>query len=233
MKLFRQIAVGLQQLFYPQLCPGCGTLLQSGEKVICLACVAHLPFTNFHYNPHNLVASVFAGRLPLEKATSFLFFNKEGLTQQLLHQLKYKGRQDIGVFLGGLFARELNNEQFLNDIDLILPVPLHPRKQFKRGFNQSAAVAKGMSEASGIAYATNAVAKIKHTESQTHKTRSQRIENVAGVFKVNNAALLQNRHLLLVDDVLTTGATLESCALELLKIAGVRLSVATLSIAVD
>lgn len=231
--IFRQALSGLTHLFYPELCEGCGDELQGQERILCLHCNMLLPRTAYHHIAGNKTFQVFTGRVPIEKATSFVFFTKAGLIQQILHRFKYKGRKDIGKYLGMLFAEELKKSSWMDTIDMIVAVPLHSGKAYQRGYNQAACFAEGIAGVSGKSLCSNAVVRVKKTETQTRKTRAQRMENVRNVFAVRKPGQIRNKHILLVDDVLTTGATLEACALALLQTEGVSISIATIAIATD
>lgn len=174
---------------------------------------------------------ILSGRIPIERATSFVYFTKQGIMQHLLHGLKYKNRQQTGTILGTLLAEELKNCGWLDTIDGIIPVPLHRRKALRRGYNQACRFAEGIANASGIPVWDKHIKRIRDTDSQTNKSRAERIENVAGVFEAVKPELLKHKHVLLTDDVLTTGATLESCARALLAIEGIKISIATIAVA--
>jgi ComF family protein len=219
----------LISLFYPRLCAGCNTPLVKGEDVLCLNCLADLPRTNYHLFKDNPVFQIFMGRANITLAASFCSFDKGGRLQQLLHQLKYKGNREVGRKLGNLFGYELIQNTLYEDIDAIIPVPLHPKKERKRGFNQSVEICDGMSEMMNRPIILGNLVREFYTSSQTRKGRFERWENVSGIFNVKNETLLIGKHLLLVDDVVTTGATLEACCEPLLKIPGVRVSIATIA----
>ena len=221
----------LISLFYPRLCAGCNTSLLRGEEVLCLNCLADLPRTNYHEQGENPVFQQFIGRVPLELATAFCRFDKGGRLQHLLHELKYKGNREVGQKLGMLFGYDLIQSPLYQSIDAILPVPLHPKKERKRGFNQSREICNGLSEAMERPLICGNLIRVVHTASQTRKGRFERWENVCGIFSVKNTPELAGKHLLLVDDVVTTGATLEACCIPLLQIPGVRVSIATLACA--
>lgn len=219
----------LISLFYPRLCAGCNTSLVKGEEVLCLKCLADLPRTNYHFYPENPVFQIFTGRVNITLATSFCRFDKGGRLQHILHQLKYNGNCEVGFKMGILFGYDLIQNSFYQDIDAIIPVPLHPKKEKKRGYNQSAEICKGLTESMNRPVIQGNLVREVHTASQTRKGRFERWENVSGIFDVKNKALFTGKHLLLVDDVVTTGATLEACCEPLLKIPGVRVSIATLA----
>jgi len=206
----------------------------AGEQVLCLKCRAALPRTDFHKLPQNPVLAKFKGRLPVRQACSFLYFTKDGRTQRLLHQFKYHGRKDVGKFLSRLFAEDLRQRHWLQDIDMIVPLPIHAKKQKIRGYNQAEVITTELAQVSGLPVADNgSLVKISHTVSQTRKSHLERLRNVQDVFQLRDGHGFRGKHLLLVDDVLTTGATLEACALELLKAKPASISLATLAIASD
>jgi ComF family protein len=219
----------LISLFYPRLCAGCDTPLVKGEETLCLNCLADLPRTNYHLHDDNPIYQIFIGRVNITLATSFCRFDKGGRLQHLLHQLKYKGNREVGRKMGILFGFDLIHSSLYQDIDAIIPVPLHPKKEKKRGFNQSIEICKGLSESMNRPIISGNLVREVHTASQTRKGRFERWENVSGIFKVRNGDSLVGKHLLIVDDVVTTGATLEACCEPLLKIPGVRVSIATLA----
>lgn len=220
-------------LFYPRLCEGCSKPLLRSEKVLCIGCTSYIPRTAYHHIPGNDTASRFAGRVRFQQATTFAYFTPDGLLQHLLHQLKYKDKQEIGVYLGMQFGYDLAETDWAKNIDLILPVPLHPKKEAERGYNQSRLIAEGISEVLHIPVLADGLYRTRHTESQTKKSRAERIENMQEAFGVKHMQRLQQKHVLIVDDVLTTGATLESCALALSAVPGVRVSFGTIGIAMD
>lgn len=220
-------------LFYPRLCEGCSKALLLSERVLCIGCTHHIPKTAYHHIPDNDTASRLVGRIPFHHATTFAYFTPDGLLQHLLHQLKYKDKQEIGIYLGKQFGYDLAETNWAKSIDLILPVPLHPRKEAERGYNQSSLIAEGISEVLHIPVLADGLYRTRHTESQTRKSRAERIENMQEAFGVKHIQQLQHKHVLIVDDVLTTGATLESCALALSAIPDVQVSFGTIGIAMD
>lgn len=221
----------LLELFFPSLCVTCGNRLVSQEKFICIDCLLDLPVTNFHLEPENKVAQLFWGRVQIENATAWFHFRKGSKYQQLIHFLKYKGLKELGFECGKRLGQSLADSESFANIDAIVPVPLHPKKLRKRGYNQSEWIAKGISEAmKKPVYAGNLYRKV-HTSTQTKKSRLERWQNVEGIFAVKDAGAFTGKHLLLVDDVATTGATLESCAVEVLKMEHTKVSIATLAYA--
>jgi ComF family protein len=217
-------------ILFPSYCSTCNNLLYRNEKVVCSKCLHDLPETRFKSFTENPVAQMFWGRVHIEFATSFYYFRKGNKIQILLHKLKYKNRQDIGIELGKLFGLLLKKTEFIN-VKCIVPVPLHQSKLNKRKYNQSDIIAEGMSEVMNLPVISNAMRRNVNTDSQTFKARYDRWQNVENIFEVVKPDLLKNKHILLVDDVITTGATIEACASKLLQIEGVKVSVATLALA--
>ncbi len=229
---FRHIFTGYFQAFintiYPNCCSACGEILCHNEEILCLKCLADLPRTRFHHISDNEVARIFWGRIPIVQATSFMYFSKESRYRQIIHELKYENQQHIGIKMGKLFALELKDTAFMN-VDSIIPVPLHEKKLRKRGYNQSRLIAEGMSEIMQKPVLTDFIRRIIPTKTQTRKSRYERWENVRDTFCVTQKSGIENTHFLLVDDVITTGATIEACAKALLEIPGVSLSIASLA----
>jgi ComF family protein len=218
-------------LLFPQLCPACGESLMAGEHVICTDCRFNLPFTNFHLQPDNIVARQFWGKVNLEAAYALYYFAKGGKVQNLMHHFKYRGVQQIGVLLGNIAGAQLTKNDVFKTVDVIIPVPLHKKRLKQRGYNQSACFANGLAQKLNAAVDENSLIRAKATETQTHKSRFSRFENMQEVFAVIDPEKLINKHVLLVDDVVTTGSTLEACAAQLLKIEGLKLSIATIAYA--
>lgn len=222
----------LLSLFYPITCCACDTALVRGEKILCTSCSMKMPKTNFHKVRKNLVEKCFWGRVPIEVATSYFFFVKNSDFQHMLHKLKYKGRSDIGIFLGKRFGTDLMSQPEFTHFDTIIPVPLHPDKLKIRGYNQSEMIANGLSQSMKVPVNTTSLIRKTFTETQTKKSRLERWENVKEVFEATSATNLNGKHVLIVDDVLTTGATIEGCAYALLsRFPNVKISVATLAFA--
>ena len=218
-------------LFFPTRCYACGEPLFKNESSICTHCQYHLPKTNFHFNNDNPVAKIFWGRINLSGAAAYFFFNKGGRVQRLIHELKYKGATQLARDIGKLYGHELKCSDNFNDANLIIPVPLHKKKQRQRGYNQSTCFAEGLVSTMCIPIETTILFRSSASETQTKKSRFTRWKNVETIFYTRNTALIVNKHILLVDDVITTGATLEACAQALLKIEGVKVSIATIAYA--
>lgn len=191
----------------------------------------YLPKTNYHLNSENPIAKIFWGRVPIHSAAAFYSFNKGGKVQRLVHQLKYKGEKHIGVTIGRLYGYELNYCDDFNTVNTIIPVPLHAKKQKKRGYNQSDYFAEGLAESMNAETDLKTLYRAAESDSQTKKSRFNRWTNVESIFQLKNTENLEGKHILLVDDVITTGATLEACAQTLLKVPDVKVSIATMAYA--
>ncbi len=220
-------------LFFPNYCMGCGEPLTRGEELLCTFCLFHLPRTYFHQDPGNPAARIFWGRVRLEMASSFVFFHKGGNVQELLHQLKYQGKKEIGRYLGELYAYELGDTKAFDDIDMIIPVPLHPKKQRKRGYNQSQCFAEGLAGIMKVPVESKCLFRKENSATQTKRSRYERWENVEDIFGLRDSGKIAGKHVLLVDDVITTGATIEACASILLNIEGTRVSAMSIACAVS
>lgn len=232
MSLLKYIREGMLHLLFPRLCEGCRKPLLYEERMLCLSCMQHLPRTGYHHLTSNDTTLRIAGRFRFRHATSLAYFTKDGLLQHLLHRLKYRNRQSNGTHLGELLGYELKQQEWAGELQAVIPVPLHPRKEAARGYNQSLLIAEGIAAVLGIPCMRDVLLRTRATESQTHKNRQERIDNVSGAFRVVRRDRISGKHLLLVDDVLTTGATLESCASALLA-QGCDVSIATIGIAAD
>jgi ComF family protein len=227
----KEIKESLLHVVFPHVCDGCGSDLLNIESRLCIRCLSSLPETNFEIHPNNPVEKDFWGRLPTINASAHLYFTKESLVQHLMHQLKYKGNKDLGLQLGRLMGNALKNATRFNEIEVLVPLPLFPSKEKKRGYNQAMVLCEGMAEILSIPILDKVITRPQHTETQTQKGRIERWKNIEGKFQLIDPQAIQNKHLLLVDDVVTTGATLEACGNELLIAKNVKLSVATLCIA--
>lgn len=219
------------ELFYPRLCFVCGEKLISSETHICMKCLLHMPRTNYHIEVGNPMEKLFYGRIHIERATALMEFKKGSPYQKILHQLKYRGMKELGEMMGRQLAYEIKDSDFINPIDLICPIPLHPKKQRKRGYNQSDHFAKGLSKVLDIPVDNQTVRRKIFTSTQTKKNRFERWTNVEGIFELVHPEAFENKHILLVDDVVTTGATLEACAQSILSGCDAKISIATLAIA--
>lgn len=218
-------------LLFPRCCVVCGNPLARSEECLCTLCNINLPRTNYHLRKDNPVEKMFWGKIPLERATCFFFYRKGSDFRLILHQLKYGGRKDIGMVMGRYMAAELLRSGFFEGVDVILPVPLHKKRQRMRGYNQSECLARGIAAVTGIPVDTELVVRRKNTETQTRKSSLERWENVQGIFALHRAEALVSKHILIVDDVLTTGATVTECASSLAEMKDVRVSVLTLALA--
>lgn len=221
----------LLDLFYPNPCVGCGEALVGNETALCTRCRVALPRTQSHQIWIKPLTDKFVGKVPIKSVYAFLRFERGGRVQRLLHSLKYQNRPDVGKVLGQLYGQELAEGGLSKQFDLILPVPLHTRKLAQRGNNQSDMLAEGIASSMGVAWSGELLKRAKFTETQTKKSRIERFENVTGIFEVVESEQLINRRILLVDDVMTTGSTLESAAQVLLQNGAKEVSIATLAAA--
>ena len=221
----------LLNLLYPKTCPGCSNTLLESEEIICTSCRHDMPFTEHHLNPENETFNKFYGRLPLEHASSLLYFHKEGIVQQLIHNLKYRGNEEVGRLMGEWYARDLRSVEALLSVDEIIPVPLHKKRLHERGYNQVAEFGKALAEGLGKKYNDRLLAKDAYTKTQTKKNLQDRASITDSAFHVNFSEADTGKHFLLVDDVITTGATLETCGRALLKIPNAKLSIVTIAYA--
>lgn len=214
-------------LFYPHNCEGCGTDVIYHDYFICAKCLHALPETDFFSKPVNPVEKLFYGRLPVTNAAAAFYFTKNSLLQHLLIQLKYKSNKEAGYFLGRMMGHALLQTERFNEVAVLIPLPLNPKKEHIRGYNQAAVICEGISEVWHRPVCTDAVTRVRFTETQTHQNRVSRWQNMEGVFRVTRPELIKNRHVLLVDDVITTGATLEACGSAIKEIEGTELSIAS------
>ncbi len=218
-------------LLYPSYCSGCGTPLVHEEQCLCMHCLQNLPLTHFHLQKNNMVEMALMGRIPYERATAFCYFQKGSIIQHAIHQLKYKGNKEVGILLGSLMGKELMENPCFATADVIVPIPIHPKKQAKRGYNQSEQIGIGLQQSMHIPMNTTSLIRTVNTKTQTKKSRYSRWENVSDIFGVIHPEDLENKHILLVDDVITTGATLEAAATQLLSIHHTKVSIACLACA--
>jgi ComF family protein len=226
-----QIRSDFLELLFPTLCVTCGERLVTQEKYVCFDCWNDLPVTNFHLDPGNKVAQLFWGRVNIKIATSYFSYKKGSKYQQLIHFTKYKGLKELGFITGRKFAYVIRDSEVFKTVDVIVPVPLHPKKEKKRGYNQCEWIANGVAEGLEKQVSTGNLFRRTFTSTQTRKNRYERWQNVEGIFGIHRPEEFQNKHMLLIDDVVTTGSTLEACAHELLKIPDTIVSIATLAFA--
>lgn len=217
-------------LFFPNLCLICHRPLIKGERQICIKCLCDLPRTGFHKIKDNPVEQLYFGKFQIEHATAYLKYEKGGNVQKIVHSLKYHDNMEIGYILGREIALELKaDDSPLCDVDLLLPVPLHKRKMRKRGYNQSECIAKGISSILNIPVDTNSLMRVANNDTQTHKSIYDRWINVSSIFKLVAPEALEGKHILLIDDVITTGATSLACVEELSRAKDTRISILSLS----
>lgn len=221
----------LLELIFPNLCLACHDHLQAHEEIMCLSCAYKTPQTNFHLDRDNEFTQHFWGRINIYTGAALFKFTKGGRAQELLYALKYKNKPIVGNKLGEFYGHQLKKSPFYSNIDAIIPVPLHPRKKHQRGYNQSDKFANGLSASMQIPVFKNILQRKLYTDTQTKKSRIERVNNVENAFSLTNTTILRNKHILLVDDVITTGATLEACGNKLLTVDGLKLSMVTIAIA--
>lgn len=221
--------IALLNLLFPRICLACGKTLYPHEEFVCNQCWTSLPRTGFHLDKENPVSRTFWGRVWIADAAACYYYTRGNRVQKLIHQLKYKGEEELGAFLGEQYAYELLKDGFLQDADLLIPVPLHPKKQKKRGYNQSEAIARGISRIMGIEVDRESLCRIKSTSTQTRKSRYHRWENVENIFQITNTEKLHGKHVVVIDDVITTGSTLEACITALQEISDIKVSVLALA----
>lgn len=221
----------LLNLFFPKSCAGCESFLLSGENVICTQCRHEVPLTNHHKIEENEIFQKFYGRIPLEYGSALFYFHKKGIVQEMIHKLKYKGHIEIGATIGEWYAKELKDLEPMKKIDLIIPVPLHRKRLRQRGYNQVEGFGKAISESLSIPYNDEILFRKRHTKTQTKKDLLGRADMISTVFDVNFTEEHLGKHFLLIDDVLTTGSTLESCSRALLKIPNAKISIVCMAMA--
>ncbi len=212
------------------VCFGCNVRLSRVENLLCTVCRHDMPLTEYNFTDENAVDRIFYGRIPLKKGASFVFFSKNGIVKNLLHQLKYKNQEEVGRFFGDWYGSLLKRDQGLQDVDVVVPVPLHPKKEKKRGYNQVLLFAQRLAHHLKVDLNTELLVKVSNTKTQTKKDRQLRWLGTKEAFEVNSSTSIPYRHILLVDDVITTGATLEACANQLLQIGNITISVASIAV---
>ncbi len=220
----------IKNIFYPKLCLSCISVLTSQENILCTDCLFNLPLTNYLKDDNKHVERIFYGRLKLERATAFLFYNKKGIVQKIIHNLKYKGHQEIGVYLGNWFGAALKQSYDFKTIDCIIPVPLHKKRLKQRGYNQLTKFGEQLSHHLKKPFITNILTRKSASKSQSKKSRFERLKNIDELFFLTDDKFFENKHILLIDDIITTGATLESCANELFKTNNIKISIVVMAI---
>lgn len=218
-------------LFFPKVCSGCSSFLVVNENVICTVCRHDIPLTNHHLNPQNDAFKKFYGRIPVIHTSALFYFHKKGIVQELIHKLKYKGHEEIGTILGEWYAEDLKNIDLLQSVDEIIPVPLHRRKLKERGYNQVTAFGEALSSSLNLVYNDSLLIRNVYSKTQSKKNLLGRTEGIETVFDVSFTEKDHHKHFLLIDDVITTGATLEACSRALLKIPGAKISIICMAMA--
>ena len=226
----KTLLANFASLVYPELCIICGEPLIENEKFFCYACFLKLPKTNYHLIPENQAIERFAGKVSLIKASSFFYYSKGGIAQKLIAEIKYKGNSNLGEWIGTYIAKDMISSDFFQGIDYLVPVPLHRSKEKKRGFNQAEIIAKGIAQITKIPLNKSNVFREKSNTSQTRKGVFDRWKNTQNLFQAKDYELFKEKHILIIDDVLTTGSTIEALAQSLLKSPEVKISILTLAI---
>lgn len=229
LKIIDEIRKNLLNVLFPVFCNGCSNLLLKNENVICTKCIHNLPLTHHHNIKETEIKKVFYGLIPFEFGASMLYFNKKGISQNLIHNLKYRNRQEIGTFLGNLYATDLIHLETFKEIDYIIPVPLHKKRFHERGYNQVTTFCKSIENKLTIPILDDVLVKKQHLKSVTDKSKEVRLTHNKNVFSIENPDKIEGKHLLIIDDVFTTGATIEACAKEILKIKNTKISILTMA----
>ncbi|MBL4625512.1 MAG: ComF family protein [Flavobacteriales bacterium] len=218
-------------LIYPHLCASCGKTLYRHENCICSFCKVSFPVTNFHLEKDNQIAKIFWGRAEVYSAAAYCYFKKGDKIQHVMHELKYKGNAQVGVEMGKLYGLDLIQSELFSGVDYLVPVPLHINRQRKRGYNQAEVIADGMAESMGVPVDISTLIRGTANETQTKKSHYERWKNVDSIFQITDLEKFENKHVLVVDDVITTGSTIEACVQSLLAVEGIKVSVVTLACA--
>jgi ComF family protein len=218
-------------LFFPPICTGCKALLLANENIICTTCRHEIPLTNHHLLKENEAFKKFYGRIDIVHASALFYFHKKGIVQELIHNLKYRGHEEIGVLIGEWYIEDLKKIKSLENADAIIPVPLHPKKLRSRGYNQVTQFGKTLSKGLNIRYEDHILIRTKHTKTQSKKTLLGRTENIESLFDVKFSEKDHQKHFIIIDDIITTGSTLEACCRALLKIPEVKISIICMAMA--
>lgn len=228
----QKINAAIQHLLYPHFCSGCGVDFISTKEFLCAKCNSLLPLTHFSHIPFNPIEKIFIGRLPISAAGSLYYFTKSSLLQHVMVQLKYNNNKEAGFFLGRQLGILLKTSDRFSSIDCIVPLPLHPKKRYLRGYNQADLIGDGITSVWPKKLLKEAVSRKIYTKTQTQESRISRWQNMEGVFEVRDPKSIQGKHVLLIDDVITTGASLEACGSAILGVPGTQLSIATVAFTV-
>ena len=228
-----EIFFDLISLVYPRYCFACADGLVKGEEILCTKCIHNLPRTGYHSYKENPLYKRLYGRIPVQAAFAFLLFKKGGSVQQIMHAFKYNNHPEIGQVIGRVYGEELYRSGFSGQFDTILPVPLHPLKHKRRGYNQSEEFAKGLSETLQVPWTSGVLHRLVMTDTQTKKSKLKRWQNVNEVFTVLDKDAIKGKRILLVDDVITTGATVEACALALIHAGCTHLTISSIAYAAE
>jgi ComF family protein len=218
----------LAHLFFPAVCMVCNEQLVHSEECICLRCLYKLPRTYNFKQLDNAAEQLMAGRIPFERIATFCIYVKGGMLPPLIHQLKYHHQKKVGILLGRIFGEDLRGSDLLKTIDVIVPVPLHPKREKSRGYNQAEVIARGLSESTSLPVIVGNLNRILFNPTPPKRSKTQRWENVKHIFHVEDPNIFAHKHLLIVDDVITTGSTIEACGIALQECPGIKISVATL-----
>lgn len=208
----KKIINNLLHFFFPNLCIVCNSRLNLSEQHICLSCIESLPRTNYHNQEENRLEHYLGGKFVFQRAAAFCYFYKSGGLQKIIHELKYKNNPELAVYMGKLYGNALKDSDFVKDVDYLIPIPLHPKRQKQRGYNQAEEICKGISEVTGIPICTSAIVRTVNNPSQTSHSKTERLKNVEGIFANTNNPNLKDKKVILVDDVITTGSTIEAIA---------------------
>ncbi len=223
------ILTNIFNLFFPEECLYCGKVLEVQGKFLCFYCLSEMPLTNFSKYHKNELEGLFKGRIPLKSATSLVYFERKGMIQKLLHQLKYHGKPELGNFLGTWLAIEMKKNKSFDTIEFVIPVPMHPEKEKERGYNQVMGFASAIAEEFNVEVLPDYLKKVNNSKSQSSKTRFDRLAILKNDYKINSCTNIENKHVLLVDDVITTGATLEACGHPIIYESKAELSLASIA----
>jgi ComF family protein len=231
MNVFKEAISSFGHIFFPHLCTGCGSDLISDEQLLCFQCINRLPVTNFELHANNPIEKIFWGRVAIQSASAQYYFTKNSILQHILHQFKYNNKKEIGTYFGRIVGEAICQSNRFTAIDAVVPLPLFASRERRRGYNQATVLAEGISSVMQLPVLKDSIERITATETQTQKNRIERWQNISGKFKLKDKESVGGKHILLIDDVITTGATLDACANELLQAEDVQVSIVTLAYA--